>query len=144
MSISDLYSSGEHKEDIGHFANIIKLALADDVVTSKERHLLDRMANRLNITDAEYKKILKNPEIYPINPPIDYDGRIERLYNLTNMIFADDEVTGDEAYVLRKIVVGLGFSSVNSEIVADEAIHLIMNNNDLEDFSKAIKNVNKN
>lgn len=143
MSISDLYSSGSHKRDIGHFANIVKLALADEIITDGEQKLLDKMARRLNISDNEQKEILKNPDKYPMNPPVDYDRRIERLYNLTQMIFADDEATGEEAKVLNKIVVGLGFNDENAEMITDEAVHLIMNDNDLEDFSKAIKNVNK-
>ena len=143
MSISDLYSSGAHKRDLGHFSNIVKLALADDIITNEEQRLLDRMARRLDISDQDYKTILKNPTKYSMNPPVDYDRRIERLYNLTKMIFADSEVTGDEAKVMRKVAVGLGFPTDNAEKVVDEAIHLAMNDNDLEDFTKAIKRVNK-
>lgn len=40
-------------------------------------------------------------------------------------------------------MIGLGFPLENAEKVTDEAIHLILNNNDLEDFSKAIKKVNR-
>lgn len=143
MSISDLYSSGAHKRDLGHFSNIVKLALADDIITKEEQRLLDRMARRLDISEADYKEILKNPTKYSMNPPVDYDRRIERLFNLTKMIFADSEVTGDEAKVMRKVAVGLGFPTDNAEKVVDEAIHLAMNDNDLEDFTKAIKRVNK-
>ncbi len=143
MSISDLYSSGAHKRDIGHFANIVKLALADEIITEGEQKLLDRMARRLNISDKEQKEILKNPDKYPMNPPVDYDRRIERLYNLTKMIFIDNEVIGDEASVLRKVAIGLGFPIDNAEKVVDEAIHLALNDNDLEDFTTAIKRVNR-
>ncbi|MCF6278838.1 MAG: TerB family tellurite resistance protein [Flavobacteriaceae bacterium] len=143
MSISDLYSSGAHKRDLGHFANIVKLALADDIITEGEQRLLDRMARRLEISEDEYKNILKNPEKYPTNPPVDYDKRIERLYNLTKMIFVDNEVVGNEASVMRKIAIGLGFPTDNAEKVVDEAIHLTMNDNDLEGFTKAVKRVNK-
>ena len=143
MSISDLYSSGAHKRDLGHFSNIVKLALADDIITDEEQRLLDRMSRRLDISETDYKEIIKNPTKYSMNPPVDYNERIERLYNLTKMIFADSEVTGDEAKVMRKVAVGLGFPTDNAEKVVDEAIHLAMNDNDLEDFTKAIKRVNK-
>ncbi len=143
MSISDLYSSGKHKRDVGHFANIVKLALADDVVTDGEQKLLDRLARRLKISEEEMKEIFKNPDKYPMNPPVNYDDRIERLFNLAKMIFADDEAVGEEAAVLRKVATGLGFPLDNVEKVTDEAIHLIMNDNDLEDFNKAIKYVNR-
>ncbi len=143
MSISDLYSSGTYKKNLGHFANIVKLALADDFIAEGEQKMLDRMAKRLEILEGDYKAILENPDKYPTNPPVDYNKRIERLYNLTKMIFADNEVVGDEASIMRKIAVGLGFPTDNAEKVVDEAIHLVMNDNDLEDFTKAIKRVNK-
>ena len=142
MSISDLYSSGAHKKNLGHFANIVKLAMADDVITEGEQKLLERLAKRLEIDKVEYKHVLKNPEKYPTNPPVSYDARIERLYYLTKMVYADDEVSKDEVLVMRKIVIGLGFPQDNAEKVSDEALHLVMNENDVEDFTKAIKRVN--
>jgi len=143
MSISDLYSSGTHKNNISHFACIVKVALADNIITEGEQKLLDRLARRLEINKIEYKNILKNPEKYPLNPPVSYNERIERLYNLTQMIFADNEVTDDEVSILQRIAIGLGFPQDNAEKVSDEAVHLVMNENDLEDFTKAIKRVNK-
>ncbi len=142
MSISDLYSSGAHKKNIGHFASIVKLAMADHIITEGEQQLLERLAKWLEISEEEYKKIVKNPEKHPINPPVSYDARIERLYNLTQMIYADDEVSKDEVSVLKRVAVGLGFPQDNAEKVSDEALHLVMNDNDLEDFTKAIKRVN--
>lgn len=42
MAISDLYSSGQHKQEIGHFANIVKIARADGKITDGEKELLIR------------------------------------------------------------------------------------------------------
>ncbi len=143
MSISDLYSSGAHKNNIGHFASIVKLAMADEVITEGEQQLLERLAKRLEISEQEYKKIVKNPDKHPLNPPVSYDARIERLYNLTQMIFADDAVSKEEVSVLKRVAVGLGFPQDNAEKVSDEALHLVMNDNDLKEFTRAIKRVNR-
>ena len=142
MSISDLYSSGKHKQEIGHFASIVKIAKIDNIITEGEQQLLDNAAKNLNITSEEYSDILKNPEKYPVNAPISYDERIERLYRLTKMIFADDSIDKNEVSLLRKIAIALQFPVDNAEKVCDEAIHLILNDNDLDDFTSAIKNVN--
>ena len=45
------------------------------------------------------------------------------------MNYADKEFISDEAKVLRKICVGLGFPLNNVVKVADETIYLIINNN---------------
>ena len=142
MSISDLYSRGKHKNSISHFANIVKLALADEKITEGEQTLLDSLAKRLNISEEKAKTIIKNPDGYPINPPVSYDDRIERLFNLTKMIFADDNVAKDQVTILHRIAAGLGFPTDNVEKVTDEALHLMMNDNDLDTFIRSIKNVN--
>ncbi|WP_440120339.1 TerB family tellurite resistance protein [Tenacibaculum sp. Ill] len=144
MSISDLYSTGKHKQEIGHFASVVKIAETDGIISEGEQLLLDRAAKKLNISEEEYKLILKSPEKYPINAPVSYDERIERLYRLTRMIFADEDVAKEEVGILRKIAVALHFSAENAEKVCDEAVHLVLNDNDLDNFTAAIKKVNAN
>jgi uncharacterized tellurite resistance protein B-like protein len=115
-----------------------RLAMADKVITKGEK-LLKRLASRFHILEEEYSEILQN--ILHILHHNNYNERIEHLYNLGEMIYADGEVSGDETKVLRSIYVGLGLPIGNVEKVADETIHLILNNTDLENFTKAIKYV---
>ena len=142
MSISDLYSSGKHKQEIGHFASVVKIAKTDGVISTGEQKLLDRAAKKLNISETEYAEILKNPEKFPVNPPVNYDERIERLYRLTKMIFADEHIDKKQVTLMQRTAVALQFPLDNIEKVCDEAIHLVMNTNDLEEFTIAIKKVN--
>ena len=142
MAISDLYSSGKHKQEIGHFASVVKIAKSDGIIEENEQKLLDKTAKKLNINQVEYVEILKNPDKYPVNPPVNYDERIERLYRLTKMIFADEHIDKEQIILMQKTAVALHFSIDNVEKVCDEAIHLVMNNNDLDDFTTAIKRVN--
>ena len=142
MSISDLYSSGKHKQEIGHFASIVKIAFADDKITEGEEKQLLRVAKRLNISLEEFKLITKNPDKFPVNPPVNYDERIERLYRLTKMIFADEHIDKKQVTLMQRTAVALQFPLDNIEKVCDEAIHLVMNTNDLENFTIAIKKVN--
>lgn len=142
MSISDLYSSGKHKQEIGHFASVVKIAKTDGIIEAGEQKLLDRAARRLNIDETEYAEILKNPEKFPVNPPASYDERIERLYRLTKMVFADEHVDKEQVTLMKRTAVALQFPTDSVEKICDEAIHLVMNNNDLDDFTTAIKKVN--
>ena len=58
------------------------------------------------------------------------------------MIFSDNEVKLNEAKLVQQIAIGLGFPVDNAEKLTDEAIHLIMNDNNLDDFTRCIKEVN--
>ena len=40
MAISDLYPTGLHEQNLGHFASLVKLALYDHKIDSKEKVLL--------------------------------------------------------------------------------------------------------
>jgi len=141
MAISDLYSSGQHKQELGHFSNIVKIAKLDGKITEGEKALLIRARKNLNITLEEFEIILKNPEKYPINPPVIYEERIERLYRLAKMILVDGEAKTEEVALMQKIAVGLHFSIENAEKICDEAVQLVLNNNELPDFIIAIKKV---
>lgn len=142
MSISDLYPTGLHEQNIGHFATIVRLALLDNKIDDKEHKLLKRLASRLDITKSEFKAILKNPNNYPVKPPVSYDERLESLYDLTKMLFLDKNPTIDKTSMLDRIAVGLGFPVENVRDIVKEAIKFFLKEPDFEDFKKRIKKAN--
>lgn len=142
MAISDLYPTGLHEQNIGHFATIVRLSLMDNKIDEEEHLLLKRLAKRLDISKAEFKKILKNPSNYPVNPPVSYNERIERLYDLTKMMFLDKNPTIDKTSIMDRIAIGLGFPLENARAVVKEAIKFFVKEPDIEDFKKAIKKAN--
>lgn len=143
MSILNHNLKGQQKHNLNHFASIVKMAMADGVITEGEEKLLKRVARKLHILEDKVEEVLKNYKDYSITTPQNYDERIELLYDYTKMIYADDSVSAKEASVLRKICIALNFPLDNVEKVADEAIHLVLNEEDLETFTEAIKYVNR-
>ena len=142
MGISDYNLGGDQQRNIDHFASIVRLALADGIVTEGEEKLLKRLAKRFHILEDKYKDIIENSSEYPVDAPLSYDKRIERLYDLSKMVMADGEVSEEELTVLRRVSVGLGFPTKNVDKIADESIRLISDDTDVEDFTKVIKRVN--
>ena len=143
MAISDLYSSGEHKRNIGHFSDIVKLALLDGEIEKREENLLERLAKILGITDQEYKKILKSPENYPTTSASNYQERLESLYYSTRMLLIDGRVSEQGVSLLTKTAIGLGFDEGKSDKVVKKAIKMFLRIPDLEDFKEEIKRANK-
>lgn len=142
MAISDLYPTGLHEQNIGHFATIVRLSLLDNKIDSDELLLLKRLAKRLDISKAEFKEILKNPSDYPVNPPVSYNERIERLYDLTKMMFIDKNPTIDKTSIMDRIAIGLGFPIENARDIVKEAIKFFVKEPDIEDFKRVIKKAN--
>ncbi|WP_047548386.1 fructose 1,6-bisphosphatase [Psychroserpens sp. Hel_I_66] len=143
MSFSDLFDSGFKRRNEDHFAAIVRVAMDDGIITEEEKAFLDRLARRLDIGENDYASILKDYKSHPINPPTSYDNRLERLYDLSRMVYVD-HIKGDhEEIVLRKIAIGLGFSSENVKYVVDKALTLVSNGVDLDTFIEEIKTMNR-
>jgi uncharacterized tellurite resistance protein B-like protein len=143
MSISDLFDSGFKKRNEDHFAAIVRVAMNDGVITDEEKEFLDRLAFNLDVSESDYKQILKDYKKHPINPPLSYDRRLERLYDLARMVYVD-HIKGDkEELLLRKISVGLGFHPENVKYIVDKAMTLVSNGVDLETFIYEIRHMNQ-
>ncbi|MGB5237215.1 MAG: TerB family tellurite resistance protein [Flavobacteriaceae bacterium] len=109
MAILDLYYHSEQKKNLAHFASIASLAAIDGEVSPREKAILDRFAHKLNITDQEYKEVMKKSNKYPVEPQNNVELRLERLYDLFRMIFADHDVDDEEMALLKKYAIGIGF-----------------------------------
>lgn len=143
MSISELYSSGFRERNRDHFAALVRVALSDGVINEEEKAFLDRLANNLDVSSDEYEEILENPQNYPINPPLLYEQRLERLYDLARMVYVDHIADEDEMRILEKIGVGLGFTPGNVEFIIKKTMYLLSMKVDLETFKDEIKNMNR-
>jgi len=143
MSISDLFDSGFKKRNEDHFAAIVRVAMSDGVINDAEKAFLDRLARNLNISDLEYKQILKDYKTHPINPPLLYDRRLERLYDLARMVWADHIESKDQVKMLRKFCIGLGFNPENVKYITDKALKLVHQEVDLDTFTEQMKTMNQ-
>ncbi|KAA5827316.1 TerB family tellurite resistance protein [Algibacter amylolyticus] len=143
MSFSDLFDSGFKKRNESHFASIVRVAMADGVISPEEKAFLDRLAQRLEIGEGDYKAILENYNSHSINPPASYDLRLERLYDLVRMVHVDNIKGDPEHLLLNKIAVGLGFHAVNVKYITDKALTLVSNGVDLDTFIDQIRNMNR-
>ncbi len=143
MPISELYDASFKKRNQDHFAAIVRVAMSDDVINDAEKAFLDRLAIRLNITDELYKEILKDYKSHPINPPVSYDQRLERLYDLARMVWADNMEQKSQVKMLRKMCIGLGFNPDNVKYITDKALTLVHYEVDLDEFIEKMKTMNQ-
>lgn len=143
MSFSDLFDSGFKKRNEDHFAAIVRVAMDDGIISDQERAFLDRLAHNLQIQEEEYKKILKDYQTHAINPPTSYVRRLERLYDLARMVYADSVKGEAEERLLRKIGVGLGFTPENVKYVVSKALDLVSEGVELDTFITEIKFMNR-
>lgn len=134
MSFTDLFKSGEHSRNLGHFASIVNIAAVDGALNESEEALLKRFARKLEIHESEYKAVLKNPSQYPINPHNDAEKRLERMHDLFEMIFADHEIDADELHLIQKYAIGLGYTEELATKLIKRSIDIYNGGLDFEDY----------
>ncbi|NER18033.1 tellurite resistance TerB family protein [Spongiivirga citrea] len=143
MSFSDLYESGFKQRNRSHFASIVHIAMSDNKISEEEKTFLDRLARNLDIQDDEYSDILKNYLNHPINPPLTYNSRLERLYDLARMVYADDILGEGQHELLGRLSIGLGFTPENIKYVVDKALILVDRHVDIDTFIDEMKHMNR-
>ena len=115
MSFVDLYSNSEHRTNLAHFAAIATLAAVDGTINTSEMVVIDRFAKKLGISQEEYKEVMKKENKYPIDPPSDAQTRLERLYDLFRIVFADHNMDAEEEAMVLKYAIGLGYTTEDAK-----------------------------
>jgi len=139
MSFVDLYNNGEHRTNLAHFAAMASLAAIDGEINVEEKIMIDRFARKLDISDVEYKEVMRRENKYPINPPTTSEERLERLFDLFRIIFADQNIEDEERALVRKYAIGLGYSSDKAEEVITKSIAIFSGRIDFEAYLYLLK-----
>ena len=139
MSISDLFGSGEHVRNLGHFASIVNLAAADGEINAEEEAQLRKFAFKLGIEDEEYKKVLADPKAFPVHANNSTEGRLERLHDLFTIVYSDHEIDAEEMFLLRKYAIAIGFSAEEAEKVINKSVKIFGGKIDFEDYAYLVK-----
>ncbi|MEM9648605.1 MAG: TerB family tellurite resistance protein [Bacteroidota bacterium] len=134
MPILDLYEHGEQRRNLAHFATLASLAAADGIISEEEKTVLDKFAFRLNITDAEYKEVMKKENKYPIETPHSSERRLRRLFDFFGMALADQNIDEAQKDLIVKYAVGLGYSPEKAHTLVDKSVAIFTGKIDFEDY----------
>ena len=85
-----------------HFLRLYQMALSDDNFDVLELQMLYHFAEERGIPKEELDKLFLNPINSNLNIPSDLNTRIEYLYDLTRIIWADGQINDDEVNTLKK------------------------------------------
>ena len=138
MGISDLYLSIGQKRNISHFANIVRIAKSDNQIVAEEIAFLSKVSNKYNISEEQFKDIIKYPEKVPTIAHLDCLERIERLYDLLIMVKVDHQIEREEVSMLRRIVTGLAFPLNRVDMIVDHSLTLDVDEISVDTFTTEI------
>lgn len=138
MSIVDKYETSEHRKNVGHFAAIIRLAKIDGEINADEENRIKRFATKLNITEKEYEKIVVNPDLFPIIPLNSSAERLEVIYDLFKLIYADHYIDESEEKLVHKYAISLGCGDERANELIKKSIKIFGGGIDFEGYQLLI------
>ena len=134
MPIVDLYKHSESRKNLAHFAAMASLAAVDGEINPDERSILDHFAEKLGITEAEYKEVMKKENKYPIETPLTMKERLERLHDFFRIIFSDHSLEVEQRGMVERYAIGLGFPPKQAEQLVQKSIDIFSGNIPFDDY----------
>ncbi len=121
----------------GHFLRLYQIAFADDNFDKLELEMLYKFASDRGLTKEQLDGILLNPSA-SVSIPESIETRVEYLYDLAIMIWADGKVDEDEYVALKKYCKKFGFLDENIEALADYLLESANNGVSKEEIINSI------
>jgi DnaJ-domain-containing protein 1 len=126
-----------------HFLRLYQMAICDDDFSTLELKMLYQCAEERGISSKHLDNILSNPINIKTVIPQNIEEKVDYLYDLTVMIWADGEVSPDEYSTMEKYVLMFGFLEENVKAIVDyliEAVKIGKNKNEILQELKKIMN----
>ena len=136
MGNEDRYKDVGHKRNVSHFANIVRIAKSDGEVSTEEMRLLSEIAEKYNISREQFDEIVKNPDQVPSLAHLEFEERLERLYELLQMVEADRRIEKSEVTTMRNIVNGLAFPFNEVDKIVMQSLKTDLEVTDLNRFKR--------
>jgi uncharacterized membrane protein YebE (DUF533 family) len=91
-----------------HIKNLLALAKADGVMHPKEEALLFKIGKRYGLKDRQVKLLVDTKEKFEMNVPDNHNDRMNLLYDLILMVYADDVIDKHEVDFCEEAVKRFG------------------------------------
>ncbi|WP_026452395.1 hypothetical protein [Aequorivita capsosiphonis] len=101
-----------------HFLRLYQIAFSDDNFDVLEMQMLYRFAEDRGFSREQLNEVLLNPS-HDSSIPKSLEKRVEYLYDLAIMIWADEKITEDEYITLKKYCRKFEFMEDNITELAD-------------------------
>ena len=124
MSIADIFQTGERRQDLGHFKNLVLIAQVDGHVDDSELVLLRKIGMHIGLTYAQIGAIIDEPSGFNVAPPASKDERFENMIDLVRMMHVDGIDDEKELKLLERFAVQIGYRSLD-DVDVESIIALI-------------------
>jgi len=105
----DSHSDTIAKKNTEYFVHLIRIALADDVISTKELELLHRVGKNLGFTAEETDHLIQTTRKSDYTAPSELRERFDQVFEIVNMTLADGTINKNEMYLASSFAAKSGF-----------------------------------
>ena len=120
-----------------HFFSLYRLALSDEEFDFTEKELLYKIGIEHGISPEQINEVVLTSNINPAIPGTT-EEKIEYLYDLVRMAWADGKVVSEERDMIEKCVIRYGFLPENASGIVDYFIESVKKNKSKTDILNEI------
>ena len=132
MSFTDFITNHGKKVNKDAFIHLVQISKIDGKIQKDEEELLHKEGKKFGLTEPEIERIIKSEKEHQYQPPYGLEEKFEQLYNIAEMILADNEVKESEKRMIRKFAIEAGFRYDKIENLIEIVIKGVNNNEDEE------------
>jgi uncharacterized tellurite resistance protein B-like protein len=110
MNISSYFDHPLKKQNIEYFVHLVRIAKADDIISSPELELLHRIGRKLGFTDPEIDNFIETTGKSDYIPPYELSKRFDQVYEIVKMTLADGTIDKNEMRLASGFAMKSGFN----------------------------------
>ncbi|QTV04844.1 tellurite resistance TerB family protein [Faecalibacter bovis] len=121
MRILELFEGSEKKKKLSHISNLVYLASIDGHLDKRELDIINKIAQKLRLTNEDMERIFFRPNSVKFVIPIDNKEKVKQLSELVMLMLSDSNIDDRELLFCRAVADKLGFK----DIIIDEILRII-------------------
>jgi len=132
MSFTDFISNHGKKVNKQAFVHLVQVSKIDGKLDKDEYELLHKEGKKFGLTDPEIDHLIESEANSHYNAPYSLEEKFEHLYNMGEMILADDIVDEKERRMIHKFAIEAGFNDSKLDGLTEILVEGIRVNTDEE------------
>ena len=118
MSFTDFISHHGKRVNKEAFLHLVQTSKVDGKINKDEMELLHKAGRKFSLTDHEIDHLIHTERDHHYHPPYSLQEKFDHLYNIGEIILADDVVKEGEKKMIKRFAIEAGFeySKINDLI----------------------------
>jgi len=106
-----------------HFLHLVQVAKIDGIISEPELKLLHKQGRKFGLTEPEIENLINTEAGHNYHSPYSLEDKFGELFNIAQMILADELVMESEKRMLRRYAIAVGIK----DNVIEKLIDILLN-----------------